>query len=77
MYKEIRSENYTGIVPYCGFLLGNVAILAGAFIGPDTYAIFAKEYLYYIFYAIICIYLLLFSGFVAEKAILHKFNNTD
>ena len=77
MYKEIKSENYTGIMPYCGFLLGNVTILAGAFIGPDTYTVFIKEYLYYITYAIIGIFLLLFSGFVAEKAILHKFDNTD
>ena len=77
MYKEIRSENYTGIVPYCGFLLGNVAILAGAFLGPDTHALFIKEYIYYVAYAILGICLILFSGYVVEKAILHKFNNVD
>lgn len=77
MYKEIRSENYTGIIPYCGFLLGNAAILVGAFVGPDSQVIFWKEYLYYIIYALIGIGLMLFSGYLAENAILHKFNNVD
>ncbi|MBQ4646640.1 MAG: DUF350 domain-containing protein [Candidatus Gastranaerophilales bacterium] len=75
MYKEIRSENPMGIIPYCGFLLGNCAILAGAFIGPDTQKAFWCEYGYYIFYAFLGIFLMLFSGFIVEKAILHKFNN--
>ena len=53
MYKEIRSENYTAIVPYCGFLLGNAAILAGAFLGPESQNSFGGEFLYYILYAIL------------------------
>lgn len=77
MYKEIRLENYTAVVPYCGFLLGNAAILAGAFIGPDSQGTFLKELIYYLLYAVLGIGLTLFSGFVAEKLILHKFNNTD
>lgn len=77
MYKEIASENYTAVIPYCGFLLGNAAILAGAFIGPDSQGTFVRELVYYLLYAVLGICLTLFSGFIAEKCILHKFNNTD
>lgn len=77
MYKEIRSENPMGIVPYCGFLLGNIAILVGSFIGPETQSVFWQELIYYITYAILGICLMLFSGYVVEKAILYKFNNVD
>ncbi len=77
MYQEIKNENYTGIIPYCGFMLGNTAILAGAFIGPDSQVLFWKEYLYYITYAILGMSLIILSGYIAEKAILYKFNNTD
>ena len=76
MYAEIKKGNITGIVPYCGFLFGNVAILIGAFVGPDS-ARFLFDLLYYVVYAILGICLMLFSGFVAEKVILYKFNNVD
>lgn len=74
--EEVKKRNYTAIVPYCGFLLGNVAILIGSFIGPDS-ASFIFDLIYYIVYAFIGISLLLFSGFITEKTILHKFNNVD
>ncbi|MGN0018144.1 MAG: DUF350 domain-containing protein [Candidatus Gastranaerophilaceae bacterium] len=76
MYEEIKKGNITGIVPYCGFLFGNVAILIGAFVGPDS-ATFLFDLAYYIVYALIGICLMIFSGYITEKAILHKFNNVD
>jgi uncharacterized membrane protein YjfL (UPF0719 family) len=77
MQKEIQNENYTAIVPYCGYLIGCTAILAGAFVGPDSQSVFYKEYLYYVGYGILGICLMLFAGKIAERAILYKFNNTD
>ncbi len=77
MQKEIQNENHTAIIPYCGFLVGCTAILAGAFVGPDSQSVFYKEYLYYVAYGILGISLMLFAGNIAEKAILYKFNNTD
>lgn len=76
-YEEIKNKNYTALVPYCGFLLGCVAVLAGAFIGPDSQSLLWKEILYYVFYAVIGISLILLSCRIAEKAILNKFNNTN
>lgn len=74
MYAEIKKGNVTAIIPYCGFLFGNAAVLIGAFAG-DSMQSFKVDLLYYVAYAILGIILMLFSGFVVEKAILHKFDN--
>ncbi|MBR1943772.1 DUF350 domain-containing protein [bacterium] len=74
MYEEIKKGNVTAVIPYCGFLFGNVAILIGAFVG-DSVLSFKADLLYYIVYALLGIVLMLFSGFIVEKAILHKFDN--
>ncbi len=76
MFAEIKKGNVTAIVPYCGFLLGNVAILLGSFAG-ETVLSFKLDLLSYVAYAFLGIAMMLFSGFVCEKAILHKFNNVD
>ena len=76
MYAEVKKGNVTAIVPYCGFLLGNAAVLVGAFVG-DSLLSFKADLLYYIAYAFLGIAMMLFSGFICEKAILHKFNNVD
>lgn len=76
MYDEVKNGNVTAIIPYCGFLLGNVAILIGAFVG-DSAMLLRYDLIYYLVYAILGISLMLFSGFIVEKTILHKFNNVD
>lgn len=76
MYDEIRGGNVTAVIPYCGFLLGNVAILIGAFAG-DSAMLLRYELIYYLAYALLGILLMLFSGFIVEKTILHQFNNVD
>lgn len=77
MYNEIVNQNATAIIPFCGFLLGNIAILVGAFSGPDTNTVFYKDIVSYVGYAIIGIILMILSGKLVEKAILYKFNNED
>ena len=76
MYCEIQKGNVTGIIPYLGFLLGVCAIQIGAFVGPSN-SLFRYEILSYIAYSLMGSFLMIFSGFVVEKAILHKFNNVD
>ena len=76
MYEEIKKGNVTAVIPYCGFLLGNVAVLIGAFIG-DSLMLLRYELIYYVIYAFLGVALMLFSGFIVEKAILHQFNNKD
>lgn len=76
MYEEIKKGNVTGIIPYLGFLLGVCAIQIGAFVGPSN-TLFRYEILSYIMYSLMGSGLMIFSGFVVEKAILHKFNNVD
>lgn len=76
MYEEILNKNVCAIIPYAGFLLGNTAILVGAFGGYDTQG-FSKEILSFISYAVLGIVLMIFSGWLVEKTILHKFNNVD
>ena len=74
MYGEIKKGNVTAVIPYCGFLFGNVAVLIGAFVGDSSLS-FKADLLYYVIYALMGIVLMLFSGFIVEKAILHKFDN--
>lgn len=76
MYEEIKKGNVTGIIPYLGFLLGVCAIQIGAFVGPSN-TLFRYEILSYIMYSLMGSFLMIFSGYVVEKAILHKFNNVD
>lgn len=76
MYEEIKKGNVTGIIPYLGFLLGVCAIQIGAFVGPSN-TLFRYEILSYIMYSLIGSFLMIFSGYVVEKAILHKFSNVD
>ena len=76
MYEEIKKGNVTGIIPYLGFLLGVCAIQIGAFVGPSN-TLFRYEILSYIMYSLMGSFLMFFSGYVVEKAILHKFNNVD
>ncbi len=76
MYEEIKKGNVTGIIPYLGFLLGVCAIQIGAFVGPSN-TLFRYEILSYIMYSLMGSGLMIFSGYVVEKAILHKFNNVD
>lgn len=76
MYDEIKKGNVTAVIPYCGFLLGNVAILVGAYVGDST-MLLRYDLIYYFVYAILGILLMLFSGFVVEKTILHQFDNKD
>lgn len=76
MYEEIKKGNVTGIVPYLGFLLGVCAIQIGAFVGPSN-TLFRYEILSYIMYSLMGSFLMIFSGYVVEKAILHKFSNVD
>lgn len=76
MYEEIQAGNVTAVIPYCGFFLGNVAILVGAFLG-DSPMLMRYELIYYLIYALLGVSLMLFSGFIVEKTILHKFNNVD
>lgn len=76
MYKEIKKGNVTGIIPYLGFLLGVCAIQIGAFVGPSN-TLFRYEILSYIMYSLMGSFLMIFSGYVVEKAILHKFSNVD
>ena len=76
MYEEIKKGNVTGIIPYLGFLLGVCAIQIGAFVGPSN-TLFRYEILSYIMYSLMGSFLMIFSGYVVEKAILHKFSNVD
>lgn len=76
MYDEIRGGNVTAVIPYCGFLLGNVAILVGAYVGDST-MLLRYDLIYYLVYAILGILLMIFSGFIVEKTILHQFDNKD
>lgn len=76
MYDEIKAGNVTAVIPYCGFLLGNVAILVGAYVGDST-MLLRYDLIYYLVYAILGILLMIFSGFVVEKTILHQFDNKD
>ncbi len=76
MYDEIQKGNVTAVIPYCGFLLGNVAILIGAYVG-DSAMLLRYDLIYYLVYAILGVLLMLFSGFIVEKTILHQFNNVD
>ena len=76
MYEEIKKGNVTGIIPYLGFLLGVCAIQIGAFVGPSN-TLFRYEILSYIMYSLMGSFLMIFSGYVVEKAILHRFNNVD
>ena len=76
MYEEIKKGNVTGIIPYLGFLLGVCAIQIGAFVGPSN-TLFRYEILSYIMYSLMGAFLMIFSGYVVEKAILHKFSNVD
>ena len=76
MYEEIKEGNVTGIIPYLGFLLGVCAIQIGAFVGPSN-TLFRYEILSYIMYSLMGSFLMIFSGYVVEKAILHKFSNVD
>lgn len=76
MYEEIKKGNVTGIIPYLGFLLGICAIQIGAFVGPSN-TLFRYEILSYIMYSLMGSFLMIFSGYVVEKAILHKFSNVD
>lgn len=76
MYEEIEKGNVTGIIPYLGFLLGVCAIQIGAFVGPSN-TLFRYEILSYIMYSLMGSFLMIFSGYVVEKAILHKFSNVD
>ena len=76
MYEEIQKGNVTGIIPYLGFLLGVCAIQIGAFVGPSN-TLFRYEILSYIMYSLMGSFLMIFSGYVVEKAILHKFSNVD
>lgn len=76
MYEEVKKGNVTGIIPYCGFMLGTTAILVGAFVGPSA-NLFRIDLILYIAYGLLGIFLMIFSGYIVEKAILHKFNNTD
>ena len=76
MYEEIKKGNVTGRIPYLGFLLGVCAIQIGAFVGPSN-TLFRYEILSYIMYSLMGSFLMIFSGYVVEKAILHKFSNVD
>ena len=76
MYEEIKKGNVTGIITYLGFLLGVCAIQIGAFVGPSN-TLFRYEILSYIMYSLMGSFLMIFSGYVVEKAILHKFSNVD
>ena len=76
MYEEIKKGNVTGIIPYLGFLLGVCAIQIGAFVGTSN-TLFRYEILSYIMYSLMGSFLMIFSGYVVEKAILHKFSNVD
>ena len=76
MYEEIKKGNVTGIIPYLGFLLGVCSIQIGAFVGPSN-TLFRYEILSYIMYSLMGSFLMIFSGYVVEKAILHKFSNVD
>lgn len=76
MYDEIKAGNVTAVIPYCGFLLGNVAILIGAYVGDST-MLLRYDLIYYLVYAILGILLMIFSGFIVEKTILHQFDNKD
>lgn len=76
MYEEIKKGNVTGIIPYLGFLLGVCAIQIGAFVGPSN-TLFRYEILSYTMYSLMGSFLMIFSGYVVEKAILHKFSNVD
>lgn len=76
MYEEIKKGNVTGIIPYLGFLLGVCTIQIGAFVGPSN-TLFRYEILSYIMYSLMGSFLMIFSGYVVEKAILHKFSNVD
>ena len=76
MYEEIKKGNVTGIIPYLGFLLGVCAIQIGAFVGPSN-TLFRYEILSYIMYSLMGSFLIIFSGYVVEKAILHKCSNVD
>ena len=76
MYEEIKKGNVTGIIPYLGFLLGVCAIQIGAFVGPSN-TLFRYEILSYIMYSLMGSFLMIFSGYVVEKAILHKLSNVE
>ncbi len=76
MYEEIKKGTVTGIIPYLGFLLGVCAIQIGAFVGPSN-TLFRYEILSYIMYSLMGSFLMIFSGYVGENAILHKFSNVD
>lgn len=72
--EEIKKGNATAMIVFAGYMLGITLILIGAFVGPGA-KLFRVDLIMYLIYALIGIGLMIFSGFIAKKVILHKFDN--
>lgn len=71
---EIKKSNHTATIAFCGYLIGVVFILAGAFIGPSAKT-FKLDLIMYLLYAFVGLILMAFSVFLANKVMLYKFDN--
>lgn len=72
--KELCECNHTAIIAFCGYMLGIVLILVGAFVGPSASS-FKMDLLMYIAYASVGIILMTISGFTTRKIMLNRFDN--
>ena len=71
---EIKKGNHTATIAFCGYLIGVVFILAGAFIGPSAKT-FKLDLIMYLLYSLVGLGLMAFSVFLANKVMLYKFDN--
>ena len=73
--EQLKENNPTPIIAFVGYLVGVTFILVGAYVGPAASS-FKLDILLYIAYALLGIVLMTLTGFLVNKVMLNKFNNT-
>ncbi|MCR5261029.1 MAG: DUF350 domain-containing protein [Candidatus Gastranaerophilales bacterium] len=71
--EQIKEKNFAPVLSFCGYMLGIICILAGAYIGPSGMS-FKADLLLFVLYSFVGILLMNFSNIVTDKFLLYKFS---
>ena len=71
--EQIKEKNFAPVIAFCGYLLGIIFILVGAYAGPSSDSL-KTDVSMFVLYSLLGIFLMNLSNVFTDKLLLYKFS---